>query len=454
MFPRRRHHHEKLPPDLARLFKWRDVRDLKVELWNSFVDSGLMGITDHDCSAIPRFLPASYIRTIRTTCRDLTEVLMKLLSLSAGELREILPRTPITDYLIDELGVLRHRPRRITGSLRFDMAVVGPPSPDNPPRLMEVNDIGFDGTGRSSYIQETILRLFPKLRERVVCFDTAASEVRNILRLGRRFVRFQYETYNWEEEVILMKAKRAGLEMNLASPDAFKVKLDPDCPLLARERVRLRDGRIYVGDDPRPPDAFQLAYSFELADYEEAPGLFRDLIRSRTHHYSPFITGLIAPKTILTVLSDERLVRRFIGARRAERLAPTIVPASPIAGREAEVRRRSSRLVMKYADGMGGEHVFVGRKIPARLRRIPVSEREYWVVQDRIDLNTIDVDGFLSRPRRVVADLGAYIHYDWSGSRFLHFNVGGFITRATNRGFKVNVSGGGIQVPVMFDRAR
>lgn len=454
MFPRHRHHHEMLTPALERLFKRRSVRELKIDLWNAFVDSELLGINEHDCSAIPRFLPASHLPTIKRTCRDITEALMKILSLPSSEMKEILPPTPISNYLIDELGVLKHRPRRLTGSLRFDMAVVGKPGPTNPPKLLEVNDIGFDGTGRSSFIQETILKIVPELRSRVICFDTALAEVRNLRRLGRRIVRFQYESYNWEEEVILNKAKRIGLDMKLVSPTAFDAEIDEECKLLRRERVRLREGKVIVGNDSRPPDAFQLAYSFELEDFKEAPGLFRDLIRSKTPQYSPFITALIAPKTILTVLEDEQIMKRLLGKNRADKLSQSIVPARMLEGNEDEIRRGSSRFVLKFADGMGGEHVYVGKKIPAKMRRIRRSDRRYWVAQDRIDLNTMDVDGFLSRRRRVVADLGAYIHYDWNGKRFTNFGISGFITRATNRSFKVNVSGGGIQVPVMFDRSR
>jgi hypothetical protein len=454
MFPRHRHHHETLPNDLASLFRARDVGQLKVDLWNAFAHSKLLGINDHDCSALPRILPASYLPNIRRTCRDFTETLMRILSLPGDKMRKLLPPTPISDYLIDQLGVLAHRHNRLTGSLRFDMAIVGPAGPNNPPKLMEVNDIGFDGTGRSSFIQSTILKLFPALRQKVLCLDTAASEIRNMRRLGRHFVRFQYEMYNWEEEVLLMKAARAGLDMRMVSPAAFRVDLDEDCTQLTRERIRVENGRIVVGKDHPPPNAFQLAYSFELKDFEEAPTLFRTLIRSRTHQYSPFITGLIATKTILTVLGEQGTLAHFLGKARADRLMRSIVPARLLDGNEAMARRQADRLVLKFADGMGGEHVFVGRDLLGRIAHIPKAERKYWVLQDRIDLNTIDVSGFLSRPRRVVADLGAYIHYDWNGKRFTHFNVGGFITRATSRGFKVNVSGGGLQVPVMFDRSR
>ena len=68
----------------------------------------------------------------------------------------------MTRYLIQHLDVLEHRRRRIVGSLRYDFALQGPPVRGNPPKLMEVNEIGFDGTGRSSHIQARLLKLFPE----------------------------------------------------------------------------------------------------------------------------------------------------------------------------------------------------------------------------------------------------------------------------------------------------
>lgn len=450
----RHHFHESLPPHLNKLFTRRDVRDLKVDLWNAFVDSNLVDITEHDCSAIPRILPLSYLKTIKKTCFDLTTCLMKILSLPSNEIKNILPPTPINDYLINELGVLKNKPKRLTGTMRFDMAIEGPPRPDNPPKLLEINEIGFDGVGRSSYIQETILKIFPKLKEKVFCLDTALNEVRNMHRLGKRLVRLQDEYYNWEEEVLLMKAKRVGLDIKLISPSVLHAKIDPQCTLLKKAVIKLKKGKIFIGDNPIPPDAVQISYSFELKDYMDAPKLFRMLIASKTPQYSPFISGLVAPKTILAVLSDEKLRRKLIGQKRSDSLENAIVHADLLSDNINIVKKRSGELVMKRADGMGGEHVYIGRRMLPKLKRIPMRKRNKWVVQERLDLNTMDADGFHSRKRRVIADLGAYVQYDWNGKRFTNFTVGGFITRATNRGLKVNVSGGGIQVPVMFDKSR
>jgi hypothetical protein len=73
-------------------------------------------------------------------------------------------------------------------------------------------------------------------------------------------------------------------------------------------------------------------------------------------------------------------------------------------------------------------------------------------MQKKTQLNTIDVNGILSRKKNAISDLGVFVHYDWENGKFRHFEVGGLMTRATNHGLKVNVSSGGLQVAVMLDR--
>ena len=448
------HYHEQLEPRLTKLFLRRNVHDLKIDLWNAFVDTDLLEINDADVSVLPRILPLSYHPTIVRTCRDLTEFLMRFLSLPEREIERLLLPTPITDFLVGTLGVLRHRKRRICGSLRFDLAIVGRPGADNPPKLFEVNEIGFDGAGRSSLIQETLLRLIPALRTEVRCFDTAGAEVRNLRRLGKRILRLQYGSYNWEEEVLVARARRLGVELKLVSPALFDLGLDADCSLLTKERVLLRGGCIGLASDPRPFDGVWMGYSFSLPDYREGKRLFQMLTRARSPQYAPFLTGLVAPKSTLVLLADDGLRRRLLGRARAERLRPSILSAVPLRGHEVELRQDFGQRVIKHVDGMGGEQVFLGGKALKKLRSLSSRRRREWVMQERTRLNTMVVDGFMSRRRAAIADLGAYVQYDWDGERFTSFQVGGFITRATNRSDKVNVSGGGIQVPVMFDVRR
>ncbi len=445
--------HEKTSPLLAKVFRKKPTSELKAELWNEFVDSHLLGICDDDCSVVPRILPLSYLPTIVKTCQGITTFLMKLLSLPTKELNSIILHTPITDYLIQELEVLKHRPKRLTGSLRFDMAISGLPDPNNPPKLLEVNEIGFDGTGRSSLIQEKILQIMPELRTKVKCLDTAKSEVQNMRRLGRNMVRFQYDVYNWEEEVILAKAKQAGLNLRLVSPKVFKIKPDKDFQKMVYKQVKFKNGKIYLDGEAKSPDVFQVSYSFELADYKEAPDFFRNLIISKIPQYSPFVTGLVAPKTVLPLLADKALRKRLI-PEYAKQIENAVLPTQLLSEYQTLAKKHFHDLVLKHGDGMGGERVYVGQQMLKKIAKIPKNKQGEWALQQRLRLNTIDVHGILSRPRKVIADLGVYIHYDWDGKKFTNFRVGGFITRATNRSLKVNVSGGGIQVPVMFDKSR
>ena len=446
-----KHFREQSPEALRKKLRRYDHPEHKVEVWNAFVDSGLAGVNDDDCAILPRVLPASYLPVIRRTARDITTFALRLLSLPEKEIRAILPSGPVADFLIREAGVLKHRPSRLTGSFRFDMAIVGEPHAGNPPKLLEINEIGFDGLGRSSFIQETLYSLVPELRKKTFALDTARAEVRNMLRLGTKIARIQYDSYNWDEEYQVRTAREMGAELKLVSPLDFKVKVDPkEYPLLARERFTFPGGRVKIGDSS--PHAVQMSFAYSLEDYREASRLYCGLVSAKTPLYGPFITGLVASKMILVLLSDRELRRKLLGS--SARLDDAILPAYPLRDRIEETRRGANRLVIKHVDGYGGEQVFLGQDLLRTLKKIPRRELGHWVVQKRARLNTLAVHGILSRPRRVISDLGVFVQYDWARGDFRHFEVGGFITRATNRSFKVNVSGGGIQVPVMFLRGR
>ena len=201
-----KNYHESPSRHTKRLLESYNNPDHKTAVWNAFVDSKLEGINDDDFSITPRLLPASYMPVIEKTCKDITTFLMRLISLPEAEIRAIIPHGPVRDYLMDELEVLRYHPKRITGSFRFDLAVVGKPDEKHPPVLLEVNEIGFDGLARSTFFQKTLLDLMPELKKRVISLDTAAAEVRNMSRLGDDIARIQYDCYNWDEEVLKFTA--------------------------------------------------------------------------------------------------------------------------------------------------------------------------------------------------------------------------------------------------------
>ena len=178
--------------------------------------------------------------------------------------------------------------------------------------------------------------------------------------------------------------------------------------------------------------------------------LYASMVRSKTPQYGPFITSLVATKTILILLADQGLRKKLLGS--SDKLKDTILPAFSLSGQKDYVHTHVNDLVIKHTDGCGGEQVFMNHELLDCLKKIPKSREHEWVLQRKTLLNTIDVNGILSRKKKVISDLGVFVHYDWQDGKFTNFEVGGLMCRATNKGLKVNVSSGGLQVAVMLEK--
>jgi hypothetical protein len=447
-----KHYHEKPASELGRKLSVYNNYKNKIKVWNTFVDSQLPEITEDDFSIIPRVLPDSYMSTIEQSAFLVTKFALKLLSLPESEIRAIVPVGPIRDHLLDELKVVKYRHKRITGSFRFDMAIVGPPKKGNSPLLLEINEIGFDGLARSTFFQKTFLDLMPDLKRRFRSLDTAAAEVENMGRLGRRIARMQYDSYNWDEQYLLKTAKELNLDLRLICPSQFRLPVDQsEYPFLERELISYKGERAWVGKD-WPADAINMSFAYSLKDYQDEHPFYSRLVRSQTPQYGPFLTGLVAAKTVLILLDDPVLRRRFLGS--SKKLENSILSAHQLSSATAaECLEDPHDWVLKHTDGCGGEQVYMNRALEKQLLKIQKNRRHEWVLQRKTDLNLIDINGILSKPKKAIADLGVFVQYDWAKGDFLKFKVGGLMARATNKSLKVNVSGGGSQVAVLLDRA-
>ncbi|MBU4484327.1 hypothetical protein KKA47_02785 [bacterium] len=398
-----------------------------------------------DISVIPRFIPQDYWHIVEKSCTALTELILKMLSLPPKEIQKFLIPTPITNFLIKELGVLKQHNKRLTGGLRYDFAIEGKLSPDNPPKLLEVNEIGVDGMSRATHICETILKLHPKLSDYIVPKSPSDEEIKNLSRLGKNILRIQYNLYNWEEQVLHSKANGI-IDLTMVSPARFKLPISKRCTLLNKSRIYTKNGALHAGCRDKAFNGYMVSYALEYSDYLEAKNLFKTLVKSRAKNYNPFITGLMGPKSsLITLRTFKDAFLNGVDSRLLDKVIPETFLLHEITH---EVTKRPQDFVLKEIDGLGGEGVYIGRDILKKLRKIKDPKR--WVVQEIVKLNTIDVDGILSRRKKVIADLGVYVHYDWANGKLSHLSVSGAITRASNKSRKVNVNLGGLQVPVMI----
>jgi hypothetical protein len=426
-----------------------NISNQKTKLWNAFIDSELTDITDQDCSIYPRVLPASYLPVISQTAKDISEFVLKLISLPENEIKAILPEGPIRNFLLNELKVVKHRPDRLVGSFRFDMAIVGEPTKNNPPKLLEINEIGFDGLSRMPFIQNTLFSIMPSLRKNYFSMETSDAEIKNMKRLGNSLGRFQLDSYNWDEECLMRKVKEKKFDLRLVTPSQYDVEVDLEqFPYITHDKVLIQNGKMKIGN--WSPDSFMVSIALTIEDYIKDQALYAKLIREKVPHYGPFLTGLIATKSILPVLNDKNLRLKLLN--RKNNLDQTIIPAQMLPKDFSPILKTPEKSVLKFVDGFGGEQVYMDRDLVKQLKKIKPQKINEWVIQNRVKLNTIDIDGILSTPKTAICDLGVFIQYDWSNGKFNHFEVGGFLTRATSKSYKVNISSGGAQVAVMFDK--
>lgn len=445
------HHFEEHPQHIKNFQKYKtQVENHKTGLWNAFVDSGFPDILEQDCSIYPRVLPGSYLPVINKTAKQITELILKLITLPEDEVKAIFPAGPVRDFLIKELKVLKHRPDRLVGSLRFDMAIVGEPGANNPPKLLEINEIGFDGLARMPFIHDTLFSLMPELRKKYFCLDTSTAEIKNMNRLGKSLARFQTDCYNWDEECLLKRASERKYDLRLITPMIYGFEVDSEeFPALRHEKIQIKDGKIKVGKDWYP-ESYMVSFALTIEDYINSKNFYSKLIREQVPHYGPFLTGLFGSKSILAILADKDLRRKMLGS--AERLSHSILPAQMLTDAREAALLNPEEYVIKYVDGFGGEHVFMDDELVRAIKKVPLHKRNEWVIQKRVNLNAIGIDGFLSKPKKAISDLGVFVQYDWSNGKFNHFEVGGFLSRATNTSLKVNISSGGSQVGVMFSK--
>jgi hypothetical protein len=445
------HYLEDIPEHLKKIQRSKHLtHNHKTNLWNAFYDSGFNDILEADCSIYPRILPGSYLPVINKAAYDITEMIMKLIFLPEKEVEAIFPSGPIRDFLLKELKVVKHRPNRIVGSLRFDMAIVGEPALNNPPKLLEINEIGFDGLARMPFIHDTLYKILPELKKKYFSLNTSRAEILNMKRLGKSLARFQTDCYNWDEECLLNRAKELKYDLKLITPKNYKLDIDPEMyPLLQEEEIKIKSGKIKIGKD-WSPEAYMVSFALAIEDYKNQKDFYAKLVREKVPHYGPFLTGLFASKSILTILADTSLRRKILGS--SYRLEDSILPAYMLSDIKDQALQSPENFVIKHVDGFGGQQVFMDRELVRTIKKLKPKELREWMIQKRVNFNTIPVDGMLSKPKNAIADLGVFVQYDFSDGKFNHFEVGGFLSRATNTSLKVNVSSGGAQVGVMFTK--
>ncbi len=398
-------------------------------------------------SFLPRVIPRPYFATIEASGRVLTELLFS--SLYDEEFRKGPLRQPGLNAALEACEIYEHLPSRIVGGARFDFAVEGPLVPDNPPRILEVNDLDYAGGGWIPACHRALLSVVPELGSFAGNLEAPIAVGRNMARLGNRILQVTADGPDSATDYTLFRndirdmtgVEIAGIEDLQFADEARNGKIH------FTPRGVIRGSESY--------DAMYFRTMGTVEEMEEYADVVRRIIASGVPMYDSFAQLLLENKGLWRHLRDAspRLLDPARDALVRKILVPTEYTTTALLD---EIRRDPRRHVLKRADGHMGRTIYVGEEALPVLDQ--VTDCREWCVQDRIKLNTMRTDPSTGGPVDSIIDLGVYVVFEWDESRvgldrLVHFEVAGLLTRSSPDNPKVNVALGGCVVPVFVARA-
>lgn len=397
-------------------------------------------------SFVPRILPRTYFRAVEACSRALTE--LQFAALWDDGFRNGPLRQPGVNTLLEACGAFDMLPTRIVGGARYDFAVEGPLVPDNPPRILELNNIDYAGGGWIPNSHRALWQAVPELAAQVDNVEQIPTVGRNLSRIGRRFLQVTGDAPDSATDYTLFRqdlrdmtgVEVVGVEDTVFADDAREgqIHFTPQGLLRGEERF----------------DALYFRTMGTRREVDDFGDVIKRIIASRVPTYDSFAQLLLENKGLWRHLVEwsDRLVDAPKAALLRKMMLPTEYLTKPLL---EEVRRAPHDRVLKRADGHLGKTVYVGEEMLPILDTI--EDPREWCLQSRVRLNTLATDPSTAGPMTSIVDLGVYVTFEWDPSRkgadrLVHFDVAGLLTRSSPDNPKVNVALGGCVVPVFVAR--
>jgi hypothetical protein len=419
-----------------------DLSALRKDLFAGIVDQGYPGDNLEDLSLVPRVLPNSYIGVIREACNNLTRALINIASKNQGTILEWLKPDRRWKKLIFDHGVFERTPDRLVGELRFDFAVCGPLTPDNPPRLMEVNGGALGVIAHASFLPSLLHELVPGL-EHLTTVDLRKAFGVLCSRVGPDIANICIGEYSWGEDILSDSVDGFHL---LSMQPLEKMNLWPK--LCAAEWVFDNEGFLQMKLDGtwKRMDGLRWARVLNEEDIECYGRLLKRVTDSATTFMSPLRMDYVCHKGILPLLCNSEFLTGQLGISNPSSVTQYVLPSWPLHDIGFPPREDYGRLVLKQNFGCSGKGVFVGKAISAM--EAQVSQLHEWTLQRRVELNQMYAPLLYSQDRPVRMDLAAFVYYDAIGGHVEHCEVAGLVSRGSSAQ-KVNLNLGGVAIPVL-----
>ena len=429
------------------IFDKVNFSELRKGLFGGIVDQGYPGSKMEDISLVPRILPRSYVNIIENVCLKLTKALLKISELEQDILIKHLVPDSRWEKLVD-LGVLDRAPDRMVGELRYDFALCGPLTQENPPRVMEVNAGALGGIVYASLIPKLLKRIVPDL-DHLTFPNLAKDSIEFYKRLGGRIANFVLGEYSWGEDVLATAAEDI-IDFLLVTP--VEVPCKGIWPKLINADYHFSDDRrLQVQHNGRwcSMDGFRWSRVLEHKDIDRFGRFLKEVQDSDTIFISPLRMDFVCHKGVLPLLCNTSFLRN-IGCEEADDIARFVPRSWNVSEIGLPSYQERKKFVLKQNFGCSGNKVFVGRAMDEMERKI--DNPQEWILQERLELNQMYARFLYSQDQAMRMDLGVFVQYEYEKGRLIYHKMCGLITRGAQR-YRVNLNLGGACIPVFVNES-
>lgn len=423
-----------------------DCNALRKQFFSAIIDDRYLGPDLEDFSLVPRVFPASYMRVIEDAARHLTGAVLTLASKDKQFILKHLSTDARWNTLIERHGILDRAPTRLVGELRYDFAIAGPLTADNPPQLMEINGAALGLYAFASFLPRTLKALIAL--DHLTYTDVAESFVDLCRRVGPQIASFFPGNLFWGDHLLAQGMESLHLITPVDVPNAHL------WPRLRHADWRFDDDgklTLFIDGAWQRMDGFRWARVFTPRDIEKFGDLLAGVMRSPgTVYMSHPRVEFASNKGVLPLLCNARFLRTELHVAEPANVMRYVTPSRSLADVGFPERRDWKDLVVKHNFGSGGDGVFVGEAIEEAAAK--VDDPAAWIVQDRHELNQMYARLLFTSDRPLRMDLGVFVNYDFADGKLQYLRVAGVVARGSNRPL-VNVTQGGAAIPVLWPNA-
>jgi len=432
---------EELPKEISAFFNDSDYqlkRDKFIERLkknNAYEDDAILNV-----SFLPRVIPRNYLEKVHQITKLFFKIFTSLLYKDTSQVTNSIPPSRHNSFLLDRLNILNHLADS-TGLVRFDFAVEGPPTPDNPPKLLEINVLGVGGMSYGELSTKALIETIPELSR----FDPKLNPLEFLIYQlngqGKQVVAITKEWPNFRYSPCLDIA----LLLKRSRKNSFNLYEVP------RENLGIlsfRNKKLYLNLEGElvPVDCVYLRNLDQTGDVIQHEDFIRQLLSSDVKINDSYVLQLIENKGFLATLADKSFRMQYLTREEDRIISGTILESRVVDGIFTPSPGRL--YVLKDLDEDGGRGVHFPDDVLKFIKSL--RHPSNLLMQEKIRLNSLNVDTMWYGRKEAIVDLGIYVAYSIIGGELIYANLAGILSRGGINNNLVNISKGGTIVPVLL----